>query len=266
MGDSLMMTSASFCAPSLAASTSAVVLGQVGFLVTLYAPAIWAKEVTPERFHISAVLDDDFRSTACAVVGGLTILPMVMLEHSRDLPLPGCRLGLAIATGLGILLTCCVRESTHVNSHRCCAVLAFFSAVLLVMLIATLADSGHEAGFALMGGLVLTGLGQASNILADNLKLSFRPLPSWALGTLEIGLVVGFGACMALHASAGATDLPEGCDGNSSFGISYHSSIRESGSRDDSSDNSSTSSHLVEGLRVSSLLEGLLTIASSSSS
>jgi len=184
--------------------TTAVVVGQIAFLVTLYAPALWASQVSAKHFHISALLDDDVRSRACAVVGLMTLLPMVLLELQRDLPLPATRIGLAAATGLGILLTCVVRESHYVNGHRLCAVLAFAAATLLVMLLAYLAESDHEAGMLLACGLVVTGLGQSLNIVADNLKLSFRPLPSWALGSLEIVLVAGFGACMGVHASAGA--------------------------------------------------------------
>ena len=144
-----------------------------------------------------------------------SVVPMVLAEAHRELPMAGARICLALATGLGIVLTCCVRESYYVNGHRLCAVLAFGAGVVLVLLIAALAESGGGAALALVSGLFLTGAGQGANIVADALRCRFRPLPSWALGTLEIGLVIGFAWCMAEHASAGAV-VPDGCRVNGS--------------------------------------------------
>ena len=43
----------------LSSLTTAVVFGQFAFLIALYAPALWARQVSADRFHISAVLDDE---------------------------------------------------------------------------------------------------------------------------------------------------------------------------------------------------------------
>ena len=53
--------------------------------------------------------------------------------------------------------------------------------------------------------LILTGAAQGLNLVGKlYLELGFDVLPSWALGCLEIVLVLGFGVCMALCVCAGA--------------------------------------------------------------
>ena len=51
---------------------------------------------------------------------------------------------------------------------------------------------------------MFTGAAQYLHILGQ--MYGYSLLPSWALGTLEIGLVLGFGLCMSICSSAGAPD------------------------------------------------------------
>ena len=69
--------------------------GQASFLACAYGHALWRGELKAKNSHISAVLDDDHRSKCCSVVGVLALIPLVLLELNRDLPLPACRLLLA---------------------------------------------------------------------------------------------------------------------------------------------------------------------------
>ena len=160
--------------------------------------------LTDSRLVFSlTVLDDDLGSRLCALMALVCSVTLVVLEAARELPMPSARISLALSTGMGILLTCCVRESHHKNGHRLCAVLAFGSSVLLVLLVAALAGSAMDAALALLSGLFLTGLAQGVNVIADACCEGCMPLPSWALGALEIGLVAGFGFCMAQHKATG---------------------------------------------------------------
>ena len=58
--------------------------GQLGFLGTAYAHAMWSGHLTYSSSHISAVLDDDVRSSLCATIGLLTLVPLILLEWLRD--------------------------------------------------------------------------------------------------------------------------------------------------------------------------------------
>ena len=80
-------------------------------------------------------------------------------------------------------------------------------AVLLTLLIANLdvTHRGRRAAIALATTLIVTGAAQGLNLVGKlYLELGFDVLPSWALGCLEIVLVLGFGVCMALCVCAGA--------------------------------------------------------------
>ena len=117
---------------------------------------------------------------------------------------------MAAACGVGIILTCVIRERAHDVAHRLAAALGFGTAVLLTLLVAKL-DVMHRAWRAatlLATTLVLTGVAQGLNIMSNrHLKLGFEVLPSWALGCLEILLVAGFAFCMSLCVGAGASDM-----------------------------------------------------------
>ena len=179
-------------------------LSQVTFLIVPYAHAFYHEELSGSNFHISAVLDDDFRSAACTLVGSLGLAALLALEHSRGLPRRALRLVLAFITGLGIVAVSVVRESYYVNLHRFLAAVAFGGAVALLWVVASAADSrrGLVAAHALIATVVLTGSAQGANILATALRMP-RPLPSWALGSLELLLVAGFAGCMCANATAG---------------------------------------------------------------
>lgn len=47
----------------------------------------------------------------------------------------------------------------------------------------------------LVGLVVVTGFAQGLNILTEE-NLGREVLPSWALGTLELGLIIGFTLCI----------------------------------------------------------------------
>lgn len=193
--------------PSLYWPTAAVIAGQCAFMCVAYSHAAIAGELTLERFHISAVLDDDVRCVICACVGAVALVTLTFLEWKRDLPHPKLRIGLAALCGVGIILTCVIREKAHDLAHRLVAALGFGAAVLLTLLIANLdvTHRGRKAAIALATTLILTGAAQGLNLVGKlYLELGFDVLPSWALGCLEIVLVLGFGVCMALCVCAGA--------------------------------------------------------------
>jgi hypothetical protein len=181
-----------------------LVLSQVTFLIVPYAHAYYHQELSGSNFHISAVLDDDFRSAACTLVGGIGLAALISVEHSRGLPRRALRLLLALVTGLGIVAVSVVRESYYVNLHRFLAAVAFGGAVLLLWVVASAANAprGLVAAHALIATFVLTGSAQGANILATALSMP-PPLPSWALGSLELLLVAGFAGCMCANAAAG---------------------------------------------------------------
>jgi len=181
-------------------ATMSTMLTQACFIAAGYGHAIWHREMSFNGAHISAVLDNDSRSRLCSGIGLLALLSLVVQEIARDLPLLSYRLCLALCTGVGIILTCTVRESTYINGHRACAVLAFGSAVSLVLLVAYLSETSMHGAHALVAGAVFTGLAQVSNIIGS--QWGVRLLPSFALGCCEILLVLGFGLCMGLYASA----------------------------------------------------------------
>ena len=110
--------------------TTAMVLSQASFIGFAYSHAYTAGDISPSKFHISAVLDHDQRSTICAVIGLLGLLCLVWVEASRCLPSRALRCCLAAATGFGIISVCIVRESYYVNLHRLSAMLAFGGAVV----------------------------------------------------------------------------------------------------------------------------------------
>ena len=78
--------------------------------------------------------------------------------------------------------------------------------MMLVWVIASAAKarSGLVAAYALIALVVLTGSAQGLNILASIHDFT-PPLPSWALGSLELLLVTGFTACMCANAAAGSS-------------------------------------------------------------
>lgn len=192
----------------LAWPTGLMVTSQVVFLIIPYMHAYHREELSPQSFHISAVLDDDFRSSACAVVGMFGLTALMFLEHSRGLPRRALRLVLAAVTGAGIIAVSLVRESYYVNQHRLLAAVAFGGAVALVWVVAALAKArrGLVAAYSLIVLVVLTGSAQGLNILADSYAFG-RPLPSWALGSLELVMISGFAGCMCANAAAGGAKL-----------------------------------------------------------
>ena len=188
--------------------TTAVVVGQVAFMLFAYAHALWSGELDMARFHISAVLDHDWRSVACAWIGVYALLTLVILEHRRFIageskPTRALRIGLATSCGVGIILCCTVRESSYLVSHRLAAAFGFGSAVLLVLVIALVSGVGRAAAATLCVFLAVTGACQGAHIVGTWHGLQL--LPSWTLGCLEIVLVLGFGTCMSACRCAGAS-------------------------------------------------------------
>ena len=125
--------------------TIAVCVGQAAFLFVAYAHAAWSGDIRPQKAHISAVLDDDRRSVICSLVSMISLVALITLERRRALPQRVARLCLAAVIGLGIILTCAVRETYYVNLHRLIAAVTFSSAVALVVLIAWLSAVGCRA-------------------------------------------------------------------------------------------------------------------------
>ena len=62
-----------------------VLASQLAFVVTAYSHAYLDSALTRNKFHISAVLDHDVRSTICACVGLAGLFSLVMLERCRAL-------------------------------------------------------------------------------------------------------------------------------------------------------------------------------------
>ena len=175
--------------------TFLVLCTQASFLAAAYGHAGRCGDLAHFK-HISAVLDDSRRSRLCGFIGVLSLWFLVLLELTRELPMLWCRLALAVATGIGIVLTCAVRESHYAIAHRIVAALAFGSGTLLVWVIAAMSGAGTRGAMALGTGLFLTGAAQACNLLGECCG-RHGLLPSHALGTLEILLVLGFGAIAA---------------------------------------------------------------------
>ena len=194
-------------ATPLALATGAVVTSQITFILTAYCHAFFTGALAPHRFHVSAVLDDDDRSVLCAFVGVISLFLLVILESLRALPLPRTRACLALTTGIGIVLNCTVRESHHINAHRCTAVLAFGAAVALVCVVSWVARDtrSRQGAIALSVLVVITGSAQFLNVVAQiYLGRNEMILPSWVLGCLELGLILGFALCIWACANAGA--------------------------------------------------------------
>lgn len=189
----------------LAYLTVAVVASQITFIGVAYAHALLHQQVTADTFHISSVLDDDVRSVLCAAVGVFGFCAMVALELTRVMPRPILRTALAAASGSGIVLTCAVRESAYLNGHRLSAVLAFGAAFALVWVVVSLAPTIYSrcatAVFTLL--VIVTAIAQGTHVISFDLY-DVSLLPSWALGTLELGLLLSFAACICTCISAGA--------------------------------------------------------------
>ena len=173
----------------IAFATISVIISQASFLLTAYLHAFNAGVLAHDKFHISAVLDDDERSVTCAYVGLAGLVSLVLLERCRKQPRRSLRTSLAAASGCGIILTCTVRESVHKNAHRCTAVLAFAPAVALVWVISTLSRDSRsmQSAAALVLLVVLTGAAQFANVVSFDMR-GVSVLPSWLLGILELGL------------------------------------------------------------------------------
>ena len=123
--------------------TGFVVASQLAFVVTAYSHAYLDSALTRNKFHISAVLDHDVRSTICACVGLAGLFSLVMLERCRALPRPKLRACLAATCGGGIIATCTVRgrgTSTAVYGDR------HGAAVALVWIVAALARDARGRG------------------------------------------------------------------------------------------------------------------------
>jgi len=158
--------------------------------LTAYIHAWLKNHLAPTRFHISAVLDDDERSVLCACVGFVGLCSLVLLELCRNQHCCRLRTCLAAACGSGIVLCCTVRESAYVNAHRGTAVLALGAAVALVWVVSSLSRDprSRRSAAMLVALLVLTGSAQALNIVLEKHLGPDPVLPSWALGSLELGL------------------------------------------------------------------------------
>ena len=178
--------------------TAAVICSQLSFLVAAYAHAIYFGQLTLDRSHISAVLDDDHRSRICATISSVGMLSMVQLELARDLPMLAVRSMLAGVSGASILATCLIRESHNHAVHVVVASLAFGAGVLLVNLIPAI-SRGQK--FAMKSGkwlgvcLLVTGALQGMSLL-DQAWRGCAFLPSCVLGALEIMLILGFTGCI----------------------------------------------------------------------
>jgi hypothetical protein len=162
---------------------------EVAFILTAYCHATYHNEISSNTSHISAVLDDDTRSVACAGVGFAGLLSLLALESARLLPRPLLRTFFAASCGAGIIATCVVRESAARNAHRIAAMLAFGAGTLLVVVVASLSrdPNGLRAAAVLTALVLVTGAAQGTHIIASEF-FERELLPSWALGLLEIGL------------------------------------------------------------------------------
>jgi hypothetical protein len=205
----MSMSARSACAAPFVASgdlawpTSAVVAGQVAFMVVAYAHAALSGDLNWGRAHISAVLDHDVRCVLCACIGALSLYPMVVLEWRRQLPQPELRVGLAGAVGLGIVAVCVMRESDFDTIHRLAAAFTFGCAMLLVWRISSTSGGvGHRAALTLVMITLATGVAQAVHLVGLFLY-DVIVLPSWLLGFLECALVLDFAMCMSACMSAG---------------------------------------------------------------
>ena len=190
---------------ALVLPTVAVVVSQVTFLAICYLDAFFHGSLSAERFHISAVLDDERRSLLCACVGVFGLCSLLWVEATRDLPELRLRSSLASLTGGGICCVCLLREGEYEWSHKLAAALTFGAAVALVCLVASVASSrrGMQAATALVSLVLVTGTAQGSQIISHELYAT-DILPSWALGALELGLLLGFTGCMCVLHGAGS--------------------------------------------------------------
>ena len=188
--------------------TACVVCSQLTFLGLAYVHAFLRSELSASQFHISAVLDDDVRSKLCACVGAAGLASMVVLELRREFARRLLRTLLAAASGIGIVATCLLRESRYLNGHRLVAALTFASAVTLIWVIvaASRATHGLRGAIALTLLVIVTGIAQGVHIIYYDF-FNVSVLPSWILGTLELGLLVGFAGCMCSCIGAGAKRL-----------------------------------------------------------
>ena len=133
---------------------------------------------------------------------------MVVLELRRELARRLLRTLLAAASGIGIVATCLLRESRYLNGHRLVAALTFASAVTLIWVIvaASRATHGLRGAIALTLLVIVTGIAQGVHIIYYDF-FNISVLPSWMLGTLELGLLVGFAGCVCTCIGAGAVRL-----------------------------------------------------------
>lgn len=193
---------------SITLPTACVVCSQLTFLGLAYVHAFLRSELSASQFHISAVLDDDVRSKLCACVGAAGLASMVVLELRRELARRLLRTLLAAASGIGIVATCLLRESRYLNGHRLVAALTFASAVTLIWVIvaASRATHGLRGAIALTLLVIVTGIAQGVHIIYYDF-FNISVLPSWMLGTLELGLLVGFAGCVCTCIGAGAVRL-----------------------------------------------------------
>lgn len=163
-----------------------------------YAPS----HALPRACRWRQVLDHSVRAPLCACVGVVGFFSMVVLEVARALPRKAMRVGLAAASGSGIVLTCIMSESRFVNSHRAAAALAFGAAVLLVWVVALTSRHGIRAAIGLTVIVASTGAAQGAHIVA--LQSGLEVLPSYMLASLEVAGLIGFAVCMWACAGAGA--------------------------------------------------------------
>lgn len=178
--------------------TQCVITGQILFMGYGYLDALLCGELTWEKAHISAVLDHDRRALLCTIMAMFCLYFMYDLEEKRvAVPFSAYRKSLATCCGLGIVLTCIVRESACFALHAGGACLAFGAAVVLVMLIATNQPEENRTKSIRTASLLMVVCGITGSLQFAKIGGLFH-FPSWALATGECIIVVGYGIAISI--------------------------------------------------------------------
>jgi hypothetical protein len=152
---------------------------------------MWMQQLSWSNCHVSAMLDDDVRAPLCSIISLLSLWFLVGLEMSRAIGLLRERLCLAVVCGLGILVTCVIREGAWWHAHAASAVVAFAAGLALVLIITMCYPGSYKSALALSVVSVITGTLQSLSIL------QWMELPSVALALGEGGMILTFGVCVA---------------------------------------------------------------------
>lgn len=187
-------------ASSFSADSQAVpvVMGQIMFMGYGYLDALICGELSWEKLHISAVLDHNRRALFCAIMAVLMVPFMCWAEDKRStIPFRTLRITLAACCGLGIVLTCLVRESACFVLHAGGACMAFGAAVVLILVVASHQPEAKRASSIRHAVTLMVVCGVTGT--AQFLKIAgLTPFPSWALAAGECIMVILFGCAISL--------------------------------------------------------------------